>query len=145
MPRLVRSRVLALRCVLFLCVPLSLPACGWLSPYRVDIQQGNVVDSAQVAQLRVGLSREQVRFVLGTPLLTDVFHANRWDYVHTLDRRRSGAVERGHLVVFFDADGKLSRWEADIGPSAAAPTGSRVIELAPVQPKPADGAAKEGS
>ena len=145
MPRLVRPRALALRCVLLLCVPPALSACGWLSPYRVDIQQGNVVDSAQVAQLRVGLSREQVRFILGTPLVTDVFHANRWDYVHTLDRRRSGAVERGHLVVFFDAEGKLARWQADIAPSAAAPSGNRVIDLAPALPKAVEGAGKEGS
>ena len=50
------------------------------SPYRPDIQQGNFVSQEMLAQLKVGQTREQVLFILGTPLLTDIFHADRWDY-----------------------------------------------------------------
>src|SRR3546814_17013974 len=62
---------------------LALSACGttnWGFPYRPDIQQGNWITSEQVAQLQKGQTREQVRFILGTPTLQDVFRTNRWDY-----------------------------------------------------------------
>lgn len=79
---------------------------GILSPYRIDIQQGNFVSREMVAQLKEGMqrpegmTREQVRFVLGTPLLTDIFHADRWDYVFRL-KKRSGEVIASHVTVFF--------------------------------------------
>src|SRR5690606_32046905 len=53
-----------------------------VSPYRIDVRQGNYVDQQMVAQLRRGMTREQVRFVLGTPLVVDMFRENRWDYVY---------------------------------------------------------------
>src|SRR3546814_5062970 len=62
---------------------MALTACGgthWGFPYRPDIQQGNWITSEQVAQLQQGQTREQVRFILGTPTLQDVFRTNRWDY-----------------------------------------------------------------
>ena len=66
--------------VLLLGVALwMLAGCAWLEPYKVPIVQGNVVTREQVAVLRPGMSRIQVRDILGTPLLTSVFHAHRWD------------------------------------------------------------------
>ena len=74
-----------------------------ISPHRIDIQQGNVVTQEQVARLKPGMSRLQVRDVMGTPLLVDTFHANRWDYVFTL--RQSGRqVARRNVVLIFDGD-----------------------------------------
>ncbi len=74
-----------------------------ISPHRIDIQQGNVVTQEQVARLKKGMSRLQVRDVMGTPLLVDTFHANRWDYVFTL--RQSGRqVARRNVVLIFDGD-----------------------------------------
>jgi len=79
---------------------------GFLRPYRIDIQQGNFVSREMVAQLTEGMQRpegvtpEQVRFVLGTPLLTDVFHANRWDYVFRL-KKSTGEVISSRVSVFF--------------------------------------------
>lgn len=102
---------------LLLLLALQLAACGWLAPYRIDIQQGNFVSQEMVAQLKRGMTRDQVRFVLGTPLVTDVFHANRWDYVYLLDRPGQPRVQR-RLAVFFEDD-KLARVEGDVVAAAA--------------------------
>lgn len=82
---------------------------GFLTPYRTDIQQGNFISSEMVAQLKPGMTPDQVRFVLGTPLLTDMFHQNRWDYVFAL-KRSNGEVTRSQLTLFF-RDGRLDRWD----------------------------------
>jgi outer membrane protein assembly factor BamE len=95
---------------------LQLAGCGWLAPYRIDIQQGNFVSQEMVAQLKRGMTKEQVRFVLGTPLVTDIFHADRWDYVYLLDRPGEPRVQR-RLAVFF-ADDKLARLDGDVVASA---------------------------
>ena len=74
-----------------------------LTPYRIEIVQGNVVTSEQVARVRPGLSRAQVRDILGTPLLADPFHANRWDYIFTI--RRDGLPnQRRSVIVWFEGD-----------------------------------------
>ncbi|MDC8770324.1 outer membrane protein assembly factor BamE [Roseateles albus] len=76
---------------------------GLVRPYRMDIVQGNVLTKEQVAKVKPGMSRAQVRDLLGTPLLTDVFHENRWDYVFTI--RRQGIESQQRLVVaWFDGD-----------------------------------------
>ena len=76
----------------------------WIfSPYRPDIQQGNFVSQEMLAQLKVGQTREQVKFILGTPLLTDVFHAQRWDYPFYL-ARGNGELTSARVTVFFKDD-----------------------------------------
>jgi len=72
--------------------------------YRLDIQQGNLLDAEQVEQLEVGMTRSQVRFLLGTPMVIDSFDANRWDYVYSLRRGHERKVTKRHLVVWFDGD-----------------------------------------
>jgi len=93
----------------------SAPSIGGLgnmvTPYRIDIVQGNVVTREQAAALRPGMPREQVRDILGTPLLTSVFHADRWDYVFTF-RRQGQETQRRKLAVFF-RDNVLERVDAD--------------------------------
>jgi outer membrane protein assembly factor BamE len=74
-----------------------------LSPYRPDIQQGNFVSQEMLSQLKVGQTREQVKFILGTPLLTDAFHANRWDYPFYL-ARGNGELTTARVTVFFKDD-----------------------------------------
>jgi outer membrane protein assembly factor BamE len=88
---------------------------GLISPYRIDIVQGNVVTKEQVALVRPGMSRVQVRDILGSPLLTDLFHADRWDYVFTI-RRPGTPPQRRALVVIFDGDA-LKRIDAPDLPS----------------------------
>lgn len=97
---------------LTLLLALQLAGCGWLAPYRIDIQQGNFVSQEMVAQLKRGMTKEQVRFVLGTPLVTDVFHAKRWDYIYLLDRPGEPRVQR-RVAVYFEND-KLDRLDGDV-------------------------------
>lgn len=76
---------------------------GLITPYRIDIVQGNVVTKEQLALLKPGMSRLQVRDVLGTPLLTDPFHADRWDYIFTI-RRPGTEAQRRSVIVRFDGE-----------------------------------------
>jgi len=76
---------------------------GLITPYRIDIVQGNVITKEQAERVRPGMSRLQVRDLLGTPLLTDPFHAARWDYLFTMRRPGTDAQAR-HVVVHFDGD-----------------------------------------
>jgi outer membrane protein assembly factor BamE len=79
------------------------------SPYRPDIQQGNFVSQEMLAQLKVGQTRDQVKFILGTPLLTDVFHADRWDYPFYM-ARGNGELTTARVSVYFK-DGKVERFD----------------------------------
>jgi len=90
-----------------------------LHPYRPDIRQGNFVTQEMVAQLKPGMSRDQVRFVLGSPLLVDVFHADRWDYLYRLQSGADGSVKQRRLAVFFKDD-KLVRVDGDVEAAEAA-------------------------
>lgn len=90
---------------------------SYVTPYRVDVRQGNFVTQEMVAQLKPGLTRDQVRFVLGTPLVNDVFHADRWDYVYRFQPGR-GELQQRRLSVFF-VDGKLARVAGDTAPLVA--------------------------
>lgn len=76
---------------------------GLITPYRIDIVQGNAVTKEQVAALKPGLTRLQVRDIMGTPLLSDPFHAERWDYIFTL-RRKGAEPQRRSVVVVFEGD-----------------------------------------
>jgi len=82
----------------------------FFSPYRPDIQQGNFVSEEMLAQLKVGMTQDQVRFIFGTALLTDPFHGNRWDYAFRL-AKGNGEITTSRVIVFFDKDGKVERWE----------------------------------
>ena len=88
-----------------------------ITPYKVEIVQGNFVSKEQVAALRKGMSRLQVRDVLGTPLVTDAFHKDRWDYVFTIRRKGVPSQER-RLTVYFAGD-TLDHWQGDEMPTEA--------------------------
>lgn len=102
---------------------LALGACARVprivTEYRIDVQQGNVLTQEMVSQLRPGLSRDQVRFLLGTPMLTDVFHGERWDYIFRLEEGKSRQVTTRRLAVFFGEDGLLTRIDGDVEPGNA--------------------------
>jgi outer membrane protein assembly factor BamE len=113
-----------------------------ITPYRVDVRQGNFVTQEMVAQLKPGLTRDQVRFILGSPLLADIFHADRWDYVYRYQQGH-GEVQQRNLTVFFQ-DNKLTRVAGDVvaedasKPEAPRPT-AQVIDI----PGPATAASNE--
>ncbi len=129
---------------------------GVITPYRIDIVQGNAVTREQAAQVRPGMTRLQVRDVLGTPLVTDPFHADRWDYIFTL-RRPKAEPQRRHVVVWFEGDA-VQRIDApelpserDFVASIARPGKPKDVKLeltdderrALPPPKPRDAAADE--
>lgn len=72
--------------------------------YRSNIAQGNLVKEEDLAQLEIGMTRNQVRFLLGTPMVADPFHHNRWDYVYYLKLGRREAVAKRWVSVFFTDD-----------------------------------------
>lgn len=98
-------------------IATALGACGstnWGFPYRPDIQQGNWITSEQVAKLQAGMTREQVRYILGTPTLQDIFHNDRWDYPY-YNNPGYGKDEQRRFTVWFQGD-TLLRWEGDQQP-----------------------------
>lgn len=78
--------------------------------YRPDIQQGNLLSVKDIEQVEVGMTRSQVRFLLGTPMVSDPFAPHRWDYVYRMVYGRSRMVDSAHFVVYFAGD-KVSRFE----------------------------------
>ena len=111
---------------------------GFISPYRVTIQQGNFVSKEMLANVKEGMTREQVRFTLGTPLLTDIFHADRWDYVFRLTKG-NGEITKSRVSVFFKDD-RLARYEGGDLPTendylariaGAIPTSKKMTTTAP--------------
>lgn len=123
MPRTICSRLRFVAAGLFIA---ALGACSSVAttsdrvaravtPYKIDIVQGNVVTREQLAVLRPGMPRAIAQDVLGTPLLTSVFHADRWDYVFTL--KRQGSEPQARKVTIFFANDVISRVESDDLPS----------------------------
>ena len=80
--------------------------------YRANISQGNLVKEEDIAQLEIGMTRNQVRFLLGTPMVDDPFHVNRWDYIYYLRIGRRQAVAKRWVSVFFE-DGVVSEVRRD--------------------------------
>ena len=102
-------------------VSLLLPTvagCGFapripgVTPYRMEIQQGNYVSQEMVSQLKPGMTKEQVRFILGTPMVTDIFHSDRWDYIYWRESSK-GQREQRKLTVLFE-NGQLARLDGDV-------------------------------
>jgi len=106
-----------------------------LTPYKMDIQQGNVVTPEMIAKLQLGMTRSQVRFALGTPLVVDPFRNDRWDYVYRY--MKAGAVtEQRRLKVIFRED-QLARVEGDGAPASLMPAPA-VKPAVPAAPAPPD-------
>lgn len=81
--------------------------------YRMDIQQGNRLEQDAVEQVEVGMSQSAVQFLLGTPMLADPFHADRWDYPYYLRRGRSDEAQQSWVVIYFE-DGRVTRVDRDV-------------------------------
>ena len=89
-PKMLAAATLA--CLLAACV------------YRVDTQQGNLLEAEQIDQVEVGMTRSQVRFLLGTPMVADPFDQSRWDYVYYFRSGKTGRRSKSHVIVWFDGD-----------------------------------------
>jgi len=98
---------------ILLILPLLLSGC-MLTAHKIEMQQGNYVDQEMIGKLRPEMTRSQVRFVLGTPLVADVFHPDRWDYIYLTGE--AGDVQRQRrITVVFEGDA-LRRIEGDVNP-----------------------------
>jgi len=95
---------------LLICVVIVSTGC--LRAYRPNIQQGNIVTTEMLESLEQGMSRREVRYVLGSPMIEDPFHADRWDYVYTLREGRSKKRKQSTITVVFDND-RLASVEGD--------------------------------
>jgi outer membrane protein assembly factor BamE len=121
---------------------LLLAGCGstipTIKPFKMDIQQGNVVTSKMLLQLRPGMTKSQVKFIMGSPLIVDSFHKDRWDYFYQL-RQAGKIVEQRRVILDFDKD-LLTKVRGDVVPqgTAGAATGneSSVAKTITVEPKP---------
>jgi outer membrane protein assembly factor BamE len=103
-----------------------------IKPYKMDIQQGNVVTAKMMMQLRPGMTKAQVRYIMGTPLITDSFHANRWDYFYRMVKGGK-IIEQRHIILEFEND-QLKRVRGDVIPADSGEQGA--VELSkPAEPK----------
>ncbi|OGA24591.1 MAG: hypothetical protein A3I02_16475 [Betaproteobacteria bacterium RIFCSPLOWO2_02_FULL_67_26] len=128
----------------------ALPAIT--TPYKMDIQQGNLVTQEMISKLQPGMTRNQVRFALGTPLVVDPFRTDRWDYVFLY--QKAGVVTEHRKIAVIFKDDKLLRIEGDVVPAApgsAAPAGAKADKPpaatdkpGPVPPVASTGAGQEG-
>lgn len=93
-----------------ICVAMSVTACSTIEKvvYRIDVPQGNYLEQDKIAQLKVGMTPEQVEYLLGTPMLKNIFDTHRWDYVF-IKREAYKAPEQRTLFVYFDAKGVVSK------------------------------------
>jgi outer membrane protein assembly factor BamE (lipoprotein component of BamABCDE complex) len=92
-----------------LVVAMGLEACA----YRMNIQQGNLLEEEALDQIQLGMSRSAVQFLLGTPMVADAFHEQRWDYAYYFRRGREREVEQRWIVVYFEQD-RVVRIERDL-------------------------------
>ena len=120
--------------ILTLVVLILLAGCSSVPSllYKIEIQQGNVITQEMVDKLKPGMTRSQVRFALGSPMISDAFHDNRWDYVYRLEQE-GRLVEQRQLTVFFDGD-ELVRIDGSFKPSVAFVPTHPVEGSAPIEP-----------
>lgn len=117
--------------ILFVLVVASLESgCGAklpsVKPFKMEVQQGNVVTSKMLLQLRPGMTRSQVRYIMGTPLIVDSFRDNRWDYFYEL-RKEGKIIEKRRVILDFDKDSLVSV-RGDVIPSAENPDVKTIVE-----------------
>jgi outer membrane protein assembly factor BamE len=106
----------SIRAALAAAVIIALVGCV----HRIDIQQGNFLDSEDIDRISVGMTRVQVRSLLGTPMVADPFQGARWDYIYYLKRGKLQKVERRHFIVHFDSEDKVARIERPTEAASAA-------------------------
>ncbi|SQG00349.1 outer membrane lipoprotein [Paucimonas lemoignei] len=97
---------------------LALAGCSFPGVYKIDIQQGNVVTQDMIDQLRPGMTRRQVRFIMGNPLLTDTFHADRWDYLYSL-QPGGGERQQERMTLIFNSNDQLVSLNGDFMPGVS--------------------------
>ena len=127
--------------LLLLIICTSQAACtsvpNYFNAYKIDVQQGNVLTQEMVAQLKPGQTRDQVRFILGTPMISDIFHQQRWDYVYRYHNGQTNSLEQRKFSLFFDKENLLERVGGDVDTATTADlavpaTRTRLVDLGSV-------------
>ncbi|MEG1041571.1 MAG: outer membrane protein assembly factor BamE [Pseudomonas sp.] len=117
---------------------LALAGCSFPGVYKIDIQQGNVVTQDMIDQLRPGMTRRQVRFIMGNPLIQDTFHTNRWDYLYSL-QPGGGQRQQERMSIFFNENDQLVSLSGDFMPGVSRDQeilgGSGDTSVSPAQPE----------
>ena len=127
-----------MRIVLISLAIALLSACGFVGfpgVYKINVEQGNIVTPEMAAQLKPGMTRRQVRFILGTPLVEDTFNQDRWDYLYS-KRNGNKVLSESRLTVEFDGD-NLATVSGDLTPSDWGADVSREPTSAMPLPEPA--------
>ena len=128
---------------------LALAGCSFPGVYKIDIQQGNVVTQDMIDQLRPGMTRRQVRFIMGNPLIQDTFHTNRWDYLYSI-QPGGGERQQERISVFFNENDQLASLSGDFMPGVSRDqeilgSESSTTVSEPAQPVTEDKPARPGS
>ncbi|MDD2046872.1 outer membrane protein assembly factor BamE [Pseudomonas putida] len=117
---------------------LALAGCSFPGVYKIDIQQGNVVTQDMIDQLRPGMTRRQVRFIMGNPLIQDTFHTNRWDYLYSL-QPGGGQRQQERMSIYFNENDQLVSLSGDFMPGVSRDQeilgGSGDTSVSPAQPE----------
>ena len=119
-------------------LPMFVIGCSKMIPsYRIDVQQGNIISQSDINRIRPGMSKKQVAFILGTPLIRDAFHQDRWDYVYTLNHGRRKAVNKRVSIAF--SNDKVVDIQGDLkpqhDPNANQHNKATVVEIQPGKKK----------
>ncbi|MCL4115638.1 UNVERIFIED_CONTAM: hypothetical protein GTU68_056389 [Idotea baltica] len=109
---------LLLTCLALTGMNLAISGCSYPGVYKIDIQQGNVITQDMINQLRPGMSKQQVQFIMGNPLITDTFHPNRWDYLYSI-QPGGGKRQQERVSLDFNDAGQLSELSGDFVPGAS--------------------------
>ena len=114
------------RLIIPVLLSLALAGCGiggvrfgFPGVYRIDVAQGNIVTQEMIDQLRPGMTKRQVRFIMGTPLIIDTFEGDRWDYVHSMSEK--GEPRKQERVSLYFQNDVLMRFSGDLAPSSGKP------------------------
>lgn len=126
-------RLLLIICALLVAGCTRVPLLSVFAPHKIDIQQGNYITQDMVAKLKPGMTRSQVRFLLGTPLITDPFHADRWDYVYVM--QKGGEITEFRRMILLFQEDKLSRIEGDVVAASPGNAATKPAAAAPAQPR----------
>ena len=84
-------------------------SCTSLSPYKVPVLQGNIIDEDDISKIKEGLTKEQIQFIFGTAIIKDPFHSSRWDYYYSI-QIGDNLIENKKLTIFFNADSLVESW-----------------------------------
>ncbi|MBT1121741.1 outer membrane protein assembly factor BamE [Stutzerimonas nitrititolerans] len=118
----------------------ALAGCSFPGVYKVDIQQGNVVTQDMIDQLRPGMTRSQVRFIMGSPLITDTFHASRWDYLYSI-QPGGGQRQQERVSLVFNESDQLAGLAGDFLPGVS--RDEAILGVQPTTTEPQQPAAED--